>query len=173
MTKVLLSTNKGEIEIELNAEKAPNTVDNFLQYVNAAFYDGTIFHRVIDNFMIQGGGFTQDMQQKQTQAPIKNEANTGLKNDKGSIAMARTNDPDSATAQFFINLKDNDFLNFTAKTKQGWGYAVFGKITKGIEIVEAIGQVATGSYHGMDDVPEDPIIIDKAVAVPNISTASQ
>lgn len=165
MTKVLMTTNKGDIEIELNAEKAPDTVKNFLEYVNSGFYNGTIFHRVIKNFMIQGGGFTADMSQKETYAPIKNEANNGLTNDKGTIAMARTMDPHSATAQFFINLVDNDFLNFKAENAQGWGYAVFGKVTKGLDIVESIGDVETGRVMGMADVPKDTVTIEKVVVV--------
>lgn len=165
MTKVLLTTNKGDIEIELNAEKAPDSVKNFLEYVNSGFYNGTVFHRVISGFMIQGGGFTEDMQQKDTYSPIKNEANNGLKNDKGSIAMARTMEPHSASSQFFINLVDNDFLNFKSETSQGWGYAVFGQVTKGLDVVEAIGQVPTGQRMGMGDVPKDTVIIEKAAVI--------
>lgn len=165
MTKVLLTTNKGDIEIELNAEKAPDSVKNFLEYVNSGFYNGTVFHRVISGFMIQGGGFTEDMQQKDTYSPIKNEANNGLKNDKGSIAMARTMAPHSASSQFFINLVDNDFLNFKSETSQGWGYAVFGQVTKGLDVVEAIGQVPTGQRMGMGDVPKDTVIIEKAAVI--------
>lgn len=165
MTKVLLTTNKGDIEIELNAEKAPDSVKNFLEYVNSGFYNGTVFHRVISGFMIQGGGFTEDMQQKDTYSPIKNEANNGLKNDKGSIAMARTMAPHSASSQFFINLVDNDFLNFKSETSQGWGYAVFGQLTKGLDVVEAIGQVPTGQRMGMGDVPKDTVIIEKAAVI--------
>ncbi len=165
MTKVLISTSKGDIEIALDAEKAPDTVKNFLEYVNSGFYNGTIFHRVISNFMVQGGGFTADMQQKETYAPIKNEANNGLTNDKGTIAMARTMDPHSATAQFFINLVDNDFLNFKSETAQGWGYAVFGKVTKGMDIVESIGSVETGRVMGMADVPKETVTIEKVSLV--------
>ncbi len=165
MTTVHITTNKGDIEIELNAEKAPTTVKNFLEYVNSGFYNGTIFHRVIKDFMIQGGGFTADMAQKDTYAAIGNEADNGLSNDKGTIAMARTGDPHSATAQFFINLKDNDFLNFKSKSMQGWGYCVFGKVTKGMDVVEAIGVVPTGRVRGMQDVPKDPVIIEKVVVV--------
>ncbi|PID65099.1 MAG: cyclophilin [Gammaproteobacteria bacterium] len=165
MSKVLLSTSKGDIEIELYADKAPDTVKNFLEYVNSNFYSGTIFHRVIKGFMIQGGGFTADMQQKDTYDSIQNEANNGLKNDKGTIAMARTMAPHSASSQFFINLVDNDFLNFKNETPQGWGYAVFGKVTKGMDVVEAIGNVETGSMMGMTDVPKDSVYIEKAVVV--------
>lgn len=159
MTKVLMKTSLGDIEIELNTDLAPNTSKNFLDYVQSGFYDGTIFHRVINNFMIQGGGFTQPMTEKDTQDPIENEANNGLTNDKGSIAMARTMDPHSASSQFFINLVDNDFLNFKNESMQGWGYAVFGKVSKGMDVVEAIGQVATGSYMGMADVPKETVVI--------------
>ncbi len=165
MTKVLLSTSKGDIEIELNAEKAPDTVKNFLEYVNSGFYNGTVFHRVIKGFMVQGGGFSENMQEKETYAPIKNEANNGLKNAKGTIAMARTAAPHSASSQFFINLVDNDFLNFKNETPQGWGYAVFGKVTKGLDVVEAIGEVKTGHMMGMSDVPKENIIIKKAVVI--------
>lgn len=165
MTKVLLVTNKGDIEIELNTEKAPNTAKNFVEYVNAGFYNGTIFHRVIKDFMIQGGGFTQPMTEKDTKDPIKNEANNGLKNDKGTIAMARTMAPHSASSQFFINLVDNDFLNFKNETPQGWGYAVFGKVTKGIEVVEAIGEVETGRIMGMADVPKETITVSEAKVI--------
>lgn len=162
MSKVLLVTSKGEIEITLNPEKAPNTVKNFLHYVNAGFYNGTIFHRVIKNFMIQGGGFTEPMAKKDTQDPIANEANNGLANDKGTIAMARTMAPHSASSQFFINLVDNDFLNFKNESPQGWGYAVFGKVTKGMDVVEAIGETPTGSSMGMSDVPKEVISVSEA-----------
>lgn len=165
MTKVLLTTNKGEIEIQLNAEKAPITVKNFLEYVNSGFYNGTIFHRVIKGFMVQGGGFTESMEQKEGYAPIQNEANNGLENKKGTIAMARTMAPHSASSQFFINLVDNDFLNFKNETPQGWGYAVFGEVTKGMDIVEAIGNVATGRVMGMSDVPKETVMLEKAVVV--------
>ncbi|MBS9778261.1 MAG: peptidyl-prolyl cis-trans isomerase [Gammaproteobacteria bacterium] len=165
MTKVLMSTNKGDIEIELNAEKAPDTVRNFLEYVNSGFYNGTVFHRVIKNFMIQGGGFTSSMEQKDTYSAIQNEADNGLSNEKGSIAMARTMDPHSATAQFFVNLVDNDFLNFSSKTSQGWGYAVFGKVTKGMDVVEMIGDVQTGLSGGMSDVPLESVVIEKATVI--------
>src|SRR3984957_8533803 len=132
---VELHTNHGVIKIELNAEKAPKSVENFLTYVKQGHYDGTVFHRVIDGFMIQGGGFTPGMEQKPTNAPVDNEADNGLKNEKGTLAMARTNDPHSATAQFFINVKDNDFLNFSSPTAQGWGYCVFGKVVEGLDVL--------------------------------------
>jgi len=160
--QVTLATNKGNIVLELDAEHAPNTVENFLQYVNSGFYDGTVFHRVIDGFMIQGGGFEPGMQQKQANTPIENEANNGLKNEEYSIAMARTNDPHSATAQFFINVADNDFLNFTSPTPSGWGYAVFGKVVDGTDVVDNIKGVQTGSHGMHQDVPVEDIIIEKA-----------
>jgi peptidyl-prolyl cis-trans isomerase B (cyclophilin B) len=159
--QVIIQTNMGSIEVELDPGKAPNTVKNFLDYVNSKFYEGTIFHRVIKGFMVQGGGFTQDMGQKKTSAPISIESNNGLKNDRGTIAMARTNDPNSATSQFFINAKDNDFLNYSAPTMQGYGYTVFGKVTKGIDVVEKIENVKTGSKGFVRDVPVDPVIIEK------------
>lgn len=159
---VKLTTNYGEIVLELNAEKAPKTVENFLSYVDNGFYDGTIFHRVIDGFMIQGGGFDQDMKQKPTNAPVKNEADNGLSNDQYTIAMARTMVPDSATAQFFINVKDNDFLNFSAPTTQGWGYCVFGKVVQGTETIDKIKAVKTGNRAGHQDVPVEPVVILKA-----------
>ena len=163
--KVQFDTNKGTIVIELNQEKAPLTVKNFLSYAESGFYDGVIFHRVIPNFMIQGGGFTPDMQQKSTQANIENEANNGLKNVKGSIAMARTSAPHSASSQFFINVKDNSFLDFTSETSQGWGYAVFGQVVEGIEVVEAIENVTTGIVGPYSDVPKDAVIIEKATVM--------
>ncbi len=162
---VIMRTTFGSITLELDAEKAPKTVENFLNYVRDGFYDGTIFHRVIDNFMIQGGGFDTDMHQKQTGAPIENEADNGLKNDSGTIAMARTMDPHSATAQFFINVKDNDFLNHTGKNAQGWGYAVFGKVTEGAEVLDKIRAVATGNRGGHQDVPVDAVIIESVEIV--------
>lgn len=162
---VKLHTNKGDIVIELNAEKAPDTVKNFLEYVNSGFYDGTIFHRVINNFMIQGGGFEPGMKQKPTRASIKNEAANGLSNDAYTIAMARTGDPQSATAQFFINVKDNDFLNYTAPTTQGYGYCVFGKVVEGKEVVDAIKKVKTGHSGFYQDVPEEDVVVVKAEAV--------
>tara|TARA_B100000886_G_scaffold237028_1_gene166028 strand:- start:267 stop:734 length:468 start_codon:yes stop_codon:yes gene_type:complete len=146
--------------LELDADNAPKTVENFLSYVSNGFYDGTIFHRVINNFMVQGGGFTVDMEQKATQAPIDNEANNGLKNARGTIAMARTQDPHSATAQFFINVQDNDFLNHTGENMQGWGYTVFGKVTEGEDVLDKIRCVQTGSQAGHQDVPVEPIIIE-------------
>jgi len=158
--RVVMTTNHGTITLELDAEKAPKTVKNFLSYTEAGFYDGTIFHRVIDNFMIQGGGFNADMSQKTTEAPIENEADNGLKNDRGTIAMARTMDPHSATAQFFINVKDNDFLNHSGKNMQGWGYAVFGKVTEGDDVLDAIRGVATGSKAGHQDVPVEDVTIE-------------
>ncbi len=162
---VRLETSMGEIEIELDAQKAPKTVANFLEYVNAGHYDGTIFHRVIDGFMIQGGGMTEDMSEKPTRAPVENEADNGLKNDAYTVAMARTMDPHSATAQFFINVKKNDFLNYKAKNPQGWGYAVFGKVTKGHGVVNKIKGVATGRKGMHDDVPMEPVTIIKAEVV--------
>ena len=159
---VKLHTNFGEIVLELDVEKAPVTVANFLQYVESGFYDNTIFHRVIDGFMIQGGGFDVDMSQKQTQPNIKNEANNGLQNKKYTIAMARTPNPDSASSQFFINTADNDFLNFTAPTSQGWGYCVFGKVTAGTEVVDKIGKVKTGNRNGHQDVPQENVVIERA-----------
>lgn len=162
MQKVTLTTNYGDIVLELNAEKAPKTVENFLNYVRAGHYEGTIFHRVISNFMIQGGGFTADMEQKDTQAPIENEANNGLSNVNGSIAMARTMDPHSASCQFFINTKDNDFLNFQHESSQGWGYCVFGQVVEGMDVVEAIKEVETGSYSVHQDVPTEAVLIEKA-----------
>lgn len=160
---VKLTTNFGDIVIELDAEKAPLTVANFISYVENGFYDGTIFHRVIDGFMIQGGGFDEKMKQKSTEAPIKNEANNGLGNDKYTIAMARTSIPDSATAQFFINVGNNDFLNHTAPTSSGWGYCVFGKVVEGMDVVDQIKAVATTSKAGHQDVPVEAVVIEKAV----------
>lgn len=160
---VKLQTNMGDIVIELNEEKAPVTVKNFLCYVEESFYDGLIFHRVIDGFMVQGGGFTADMRQKTAKAPIVNEASNGLDNDRGTIAMARTNDPDSATCQFFINHKDNDFLNY--KNEHNPGYTVFGKVVEGIEVVDKIAAVATTTKNGMADVPVVPVIIKTAAIV--------
>jgi peptidyl-prolyl cis-trans isomerase B (cyclophilin B) len=159
---VVLTTNFGDISIELNAEKAPITVANFLQYVEDGFYDGMIFHRVISNFMVQGGGFDANMKQKATKAPIKNEADNGLSNDEYTIAMARTSVPDSATGQFFINVKNNDFLNHTSPTASGWGYCVFGKVVAGMDVVDKIKAVKTTSKAGHADVPVDPVIIEKA-----------
>ncbi len=162
---IIMHTNVGNITLELDAEKAPKTVENFLSYAKEGFYEGTIFHRVIDNFMIQGGGMLEDMSQKETKDPIENEANNGLKNQVGTIAMARTMEPHSATAQFFINVKDNDFLNFTAETSQGWGYAVFGKVTDGMDVVNNIKAVDTTMKAGHQDVPVESIIIEKVEVV--------
>jgi peptidyl-prolyl cis-trans isomerase B (cyclophilin B) len=162
MAQVLLKTNKGDITLTLDAEKAPKTVANFLAYVKSGHYDGTIFHRVIDNFMIQGGGMAPGMKQKPTQAEIENEANNGLKNINGSVAMARTNEPHSASSQFFINVNDNDFLNHTAPTAQGWGYAVFGAVSDGMDVVNAIRKVKTGSSGFHQDVPTEDVVIEKA-----------
>lgn len=160
---VTLQTNYGDIVIELDMDKAPKTCENFIAYVKDGFYDGTIFHRVINGFMIQGGGFTEDMDQKSTNAAIENEANNGLKNTIGTLAMARTQDPHSATAQFFINVNDNDFLNFRSEDTQGWGYAVFGKVTDdSIGVVNKIKEVATGSKGMHQDVPLENIIITTA-----------
>ncbi|WP_027456285.1 peptidylprolyl isomerase [Dechloromonas agitata] len=165
MSQVKLTTNQGDITLKLDAEKAPKTVANFLAYVEAGHYNGTIFHRVIKNFMIQGGGFVQGMDQKPTQAPIENEAANGLKNKRGSIAMARTNDPHSATAQFFINVVDNDFLDFRAPSGQGWGYCVFGEVTEGLDVVDKIRAVATGNKGFHQDVPKEDVVIEKAEIV--------
>jgi len=159
---IKLETSKGTMTIELDAEKAPKSAANFVEYVNDGFYDGLIFHRVIPNFMVQGGGMNPDMSQKANKAPIQNEANNGLKNDRGTIAMARTNDPHSATSQFFINLKDNDFLNHTSESPAGWGYAVFGKVTEGIETIDEIAKAQTGQVAGHGGVPLQPIEIIKA-----------
>ncbi|MHA7112848.1 peptidylprolyl isomerase [Pseudomonas promysalinigenes] len=162
MSKVKLTTNHGDIVLQLNSEKAPQTTANFVQYVKDGHYNGTVFHRVIKGFMIQGGGFEASMKQKQTRPSIQNEADNGLKNTKYSIAMARTMEPHSASAQFFINASDNDFLNHSGKNVQGWGYAVFGEVTEGREVVDAIEKVATGSKAGHQDVPKDDVIIEKA-----------
>ncbi|SNX28663.1 peptidyl-prolyl cis-trans isomerase B (cyclophilin B) [Polynucleobacter meluiroseus] len=165
MATILLQTNKGDITLSLDAVKAPKTVANFLQYVKSGHYDGTIFHRVIDNFMIQGGGMTAGMKQKPTGAEIENEADNGLKNERGTVAMARTSDPHSASAQFFINVGDNDFLNHSAKSAQGWGYAVFGKVTDGFDVVDAIRKVKTGSTGFHQDVPTEDVVIEKATVL--------
>ena len=161
MKKATMETSMGTITLELDDEKAPETVKNFVRYAKEGHYDGTIFHRVIDGFMIQGGGFTKDMNQKETHEPIRNEAMNGLKNLRGTIAMARTMVVDSATSQFFINLVDNDFLDFQNPTPQGFGYAVFGEVTDGLEVVDAIGKVQTGSVGPYQNVPEVPIVIKK------------
>lgn len=158
---IRFTTNKGVFDVELNAAAAPKTCENFLQYVRSGFYNGTIFHRVISGFMIQGGGFEPGLQQKETKAPIENEANNGLKNDKYTIAMARTNDPHSATSQFFINVADNDFLNHTSPTPRGWGYAVFGKVVAGTDVVDAIAAVRTASRSWYGDVPVEDVVMEK------------
>ena len=165
MSKVQLQTTQGVITIELDAEKAPKSVENFLSYVRKGHYDNTVFHRVIKNFMIQGGGFEPGMKQKDTDAPIENEAGNGLKNDRYTVAMARTNAPHSATAQFFINVVDNDFLNFSSPTPQGFGYAVFGKVVEGTDVVDAIKGVRTGSSGFHQDVQMEDVVIQKATIV--------
>jgi peptidyl-prolyl cis-trans isomerase B (cyclophilin B) len=162
---VKLHTNFGVIGLELNEEKAPQTVANFLEYVKSGFFDNTVFHRVIDGFMIQGGGFEPGMKQKATNAAVKNEANNGLKNEKYTVAMARTSDPHSATAQFFINVAENTFLNHTAETSQGWGYAVFGKVVEGTDVIDKIRKVKTGTRGMHQDVPTDDVIIERAEVV--------
>ena len=162
---IKLTTNHGVIMLDLNAEKAPKTVANFLAYVEAGHYDNTVFHRVIKNFMIQGGGFEPDMKQKPCKAPIENEAANGLRNKRGSIAMARTGDPHSATAQFFINVVDNDFLDFKSPSGQGWGYCVFGEVSEGLDVVDKIRAVRTGNKGFHQDVPVDDVIIEKAEVV--------
>ena len=162
---IKLHTNHGVITLKLFADEAPVTVENFIQYVKDGHYDNTIFHRVISNFMIQGGGFDTDMQQKSTRDTIKNEANNGLANKKGTVAMARTMEPHSASAQFFINVQDNDFLNHTEPTTQGWGYTVFAEVVEGMDVVEAIKGVATTSRNGHQDVPREDVIIEKAELV--------
>lgn len=165
MPVVELDTNMGAIVIELNEEKAPKTVKNFLDYVKSGHYNGTIFHRIIDGFMIQGGGMDADMKEKNTNAPIENEADNGLKNDAGTIAMARTQDPHSATSQFFINVKDNDFLNHSGKNMQGWGYTVFGKVTSGMDVIEKMKGVPTGRFGMHADVPKEPVVINSATII--------
>lgn len=158
---ITLHTNLGDITLELNFEKAPVSSENFRRYAADGFYDGTIFHRVIDGFMVQGGGFDTNMQQKPTRDPIANEADNGLKNDCYTLAMARTMDPDSASSQFFVNVKNNDFLNHTSKTTQGWGYCVFGKVSSGTEVVDKIKGVATGNRGSHQDVPLEKVVINK------------
>ncbi|WP_372815051.1 peptidylprolyl isomerase [Psychrobacter sp.] len=162
---VELDTNMGAIVIELNEEKAPKTVENFLNYVKSGHYDGTIFHRIIDGFMIQGGGMDAEMNEKATNAPVENEADNGLKNDAGTIAMARTQDPHSATSQFFVNVKNNDFLNHSGKNMQGWGYTVFGKVTSGMDVIEKIRGVPTGRFGMHADVPKEPVVINSATII--------
>ncbi len=159
---IKMETSKGTMMIELDAEKAPKSAANFVEYVKDGFYDGLIFHRVIPNFMVQGGGMNPDMSEKPNKMPIQNEANNGLKNDRGTLAMARTNDPHSATSQFFINLKDNDFLNHTSESPAGWGYAVFGKVTDGLETIDEIAKVQTGNRGHHGDVPVEEVTIIKA-----------
>ncbi len=166
-TRIIITTTLGGIALELDEDKAPKTVENFLKYVRNGFYDGTIFHRVINDFMIQGGGFDADMVEKIPDAPIENEADNGLANNRGTIAMARTQDPHSATSQFFINVQDNDFLNHSEKSMQGWGYAVFGMVTSGDEVLERIRSAETGNQGGHQDVPEEAIIIDSIKVVGN------
>ena len=160
-SKVSFETGHGRFVLQLDRDAAPKTVENFLTYVRDGFYEGTIFHRVISGFMIQGGGFTQKFKQLQTRAPIRNEADRSGPNDRGTIAMARTSDPHSATAQFFINVVDNDFLNHRSPTAQGWGYAVFGRVVEGMDIVDQIAAVATGSHGNLQDVPQDAVVIHK------------
>ena len=162
---VELDTSMGAIVIELNEEKAPKTVENFLNYVKSGHYDGTIFHRIIDGFMIQGGGMDAEMNEKATNAPVENEADNGLRNDKGTIAMARTQDPHSATSQFFINVKDNDFLNHSGKNMQGWGYTVFGKVTSGMDVIDKMRGVPTGRFGMHADVPNEPVVINSATII--------
>lgn len=162
-TIISIKTTSGDIKIELFDDKAPKTSQNFKEYIKSGYFNDTIFHRVIKDFMIQGGGFTLDMQQKETLPPIENEANNMVMNERGTIAMARTNDPHSASAQFFINLKDNNFLNFKDETVQGWGYCVFGKVLEGMETVDEIAKVKTGSYGPHQDVPNEPIIIKEII----------
>lgn len=163
--KVKLTTSLGDIVLELNPEKAPISSENFLTYVNEGFYNGTIFHRVIKDFMAQGGGFDTHFRQKDTHAPIQNEADNGLKNTRGSIAMARTNMPHSASAQFFINYKDNGFLNYTGKNASGWGYAVFGEVIEGMDVVDKMATLPTGSRNSYQDVPQTDIVIEKAEVI--------
>jgi peptidyl-prolyl cis-trans isomerase B (cyclophilin B) len=163
--RVLISTSHGDITLELDSVKAPASTSNFLAYVASGFFDGTIFHRVIPGFMIQGGGFNADMSQKPTNCSISNEAANGLKNDRGTIAMARTSNPHSATSQFFVNLTNNNFLNHTAETAQGWGYAVFGRVVEGMEVVDAIAQVPTGSHGPHADVPREPVTMNQVTVV--------
>ena len=162
---IRMTTSLGDIDLELYPDDAPDTVKNFLSYVESGHFDGLVFHRVIPGFMIQGGGFTPDMKQRETQPPIKNEADNGLKNLTGTLSMARTSVPDSATSQFFINLVDNGVLDFTAKTQQGWGYAVFAKVVSGMDVVKQIGGVSTGNVGGHGDVPLEPVFIEKAVVI--------
>ena len=161
MSVVLFDTSMGQFSIELDTEAAPKTVANFLGYVNAGFYDGTIFHRVIEDFMVQGGGFEPGMTQKSVNAPVDNEADNGLKNDNGTVAMARTSDPHSATAQFFVNVKDNNFLNHSGKTSEGWGYCVFGKVTEGMDVIDTIKAVKAGFNGPHGNVPFEDVVMNK------------
>ena len=163
--RVNVQTNHGNFVITLDAEKAPKSTQNFLTYVKEGFFNGTVFHRVIDGFMIQGGGFEPGMKQKQTHAPIENEANNGLKNDKYTVAMARTSDPHSATAQFFVNVANNDFLNFSSPTPNGWGYAVFGKVTEGTDVIDALRAIKTGNRGFHQNVPNEDVVIEKAEVI--------
>ena len=160
--RVVIETSKGNFVIELDGEKAPGSVENFVNYVNSGYYDGTVFHRVIAGFMIHGGGFTEEMVQKQTAGTIQNEADNGLRNSRGTVAMARRNDPHTATSQFFVNVADKKFLDHTAKTPQGWGYSVFGEVVEGMDVVDAIAKVKTGRKGSMGDVPTEAIVIQKA-----------
>ncbi len=165
--RVQMQTSMGNIELELDEAKAPKTVENFVKYARDGFYNGTIFHRVIDNFMVQGGGLDANMERKPTRPAIENEANNGLRNDRGTIAMARTSDPHSATAQFFINVKDNDFLNYQSETRRGWGYAVFGRVIEGMDVVDKIRQVPTGPAGPLpQDVPRTPVVIETVIVKP-------
>lgn len=169
---ITFQTNHGDITIELDFTNTPITANNFLNYAKSGFYDGTIFHRVINGFMIQGGGFTGDMQQKPTQKTINNEANKGGKNKRGTIAMARTSDPHSATAQFFINVVDNDFLNFTSESPNGWGYCVFGNVTAGMDVVDKIKGVATTNRAGHQNVPVDNVMVEKVIVKEDVSAST-
>ena len=171
--RVQVETSKGIVVLELEPQAAPKTVANFLSYVKTGFYDNTIFHRVIKGFMIQGGGLSPDMHAKPTQAPVANEADNGLKNQSGTIAMARTSDPHSATSQFFINVADNAFLDYKAKNMRGWGYCVFGKVIQGMEVVKSIEGVPTTVRAGQQDVPQDPIIITKVILLPNVKPGAE
>ena len=162
-TKIIIETTSGDIKIELYDDKAPITSENFKKYIESGYFTDTIFHRVIKDFMIQGGGFTAEMSEKDSMPPIKNEANNGISNERGTIAMARTPDPHSASSQFFINLKDNNFLDFTAETSQGWGYCAFGKVFEGMDILDKIALVNTGSYGAHQDVPKEPITINEII----------
>lgn len=166
LPRVALETSKGKIVLELDAARAPKSVENFLAYVDAGHYDGTVFHRVIDGFMVQGGGFTAEMTQKPTRPPVENEADNGLKNKRGTVAMARTMDPHSASAQFFVNTVDNDFLDHRSKDARGWGYAVFGRVVEGMEVVDAITKVATANRGPFENVPVEPVMIQKATRLP-------